>query len=301
MPKVTVIMPAYNAEAYIGDALRSVAAQTMQDLEVVVVDDGSTDGTVEAARAFADSFELAVLEQKNRGPSAARNLAIRSARGRYCAFLDADDIMLPELLAEQSAVLDADADVGLVFTDIVTFDDGGTIKEAYWRLADTRNPFARLVEDNFVTTSAVMAPTERLIAAGLFPEDRRVAEDYELWLELAVRWKMSVIPRSLVRYRYASGSLSSNRLYSARCALEVIEEFWRRHPDLRRSEPSLYRRSIARHTRNMGVAALAENRRCAAFRYLVKAVCGDPGRVTTWKALAKVLLPVHHGAVRKSS
>jgi glycosyltransferase involved in cell wall biosynthesis len=297
-------MPAFNAERYIDEALASVCAQTLEDIEVIVVDDGSKDSTIARARAFTSKLDLMVLQQPNGGPSAARNVGIRRARGRYCAFLDADDVMLPELLVAQAAVLDADADVGLVCTDIVTFDDSGTLKDLYWNLAATRDPFDRLLLENFVTTSAVMSPTTRLLEAGLFPEHRRVAEDYELWLKLAKRWKIAMIERPLVRYRYASGSLSADRLFSALCALEVIEEFWRDAPELRRMKPRTYRRSLSRHTANAGVAALREGKRATALRYLARALRNDPAAIGAWKGLAKSLLPARrssHSALLKAT
>lgn len=127
MPAVTIVIPAFNAEAYIAEALESVRAQTLREVEVIVVDDGSTDGTLLEVERFAGVIDLIVMRQANAGPAAARNAAIRRARGRYCAFLDADDVMLPERLAMQVELLVADAEMGLVHTDLMTFDAGGTI------------------------------------------------------------------------------------------------------------------------------------------------------------------------------
>src|SRR2546427_5553976 len=164
MTVVSVVMPAFNAERYIGEALGSIRGQTLPDVEVILIDDGSTDGTLREAERFADSLDLTIVRQANAGPSAARNAGIRKARGRYCAFLDADDVMLPELLAAQSALLDADPGVGLVLTDVMTFDADGTIRSNHWNLAATHDGSVldRLLLENFVTTSAVMAPTKCL-------------------------------------------------------------------------------------------------------------------------------------------
>lgn len=300
MPAVSVIIPAFNSARYIGDALASIEDQTLRDIEVILVDDGSSDGTIQEAQRYAASLDLTILQQGNRGPSAARNAGIRRARGRYCALLDADDLMLPELLATGCALLDANPGVGLVVTDIITFDDKGTIHEGHWKLSGTQDVLERLLIENFITTSAVMAPTRCLIEAGLFPEHRRVAEDYELWLNLAARWEVVLVDRPLVRYRYTPGSLSSNKLYSARCALDVIESFWRHHPQHRRTHPQICRRSLARHTRNAGAAALAEGARITALRYLLTAMRCEPGAPETWKELLKALLPSrrhHRGAL----
>jgi glycosyltransferase involved in cell wall biosynthesis len=291
MPAVTVVIPAFNAEPYIGDALASVRDQTLTDLEVILVDDGSTDGTIAEAKRSAGSLDLTIVCQKNAGPSAARNAGIRRARGRHCAFLDADDTMLPELLAAQAELLDADPEVGLVLTDVMTFDERGTIHASRWSLSDpvAGSVLDRLLLDNFITTSAVMAPTKYLCEAGLFPEDRRVAEDYELWLRLASRWKVALIDRPLVRYRYSSGSLSSDRLFSARCALEVIEAFWREHPDYLAAHPEVASRSLGGHLANAGSAAAAQGKTGPALGYLVRSLRHDPLAAVTWKRLAKAL------------
>jgi glycosyltransferase involved in cell wall biosynthesis len=292
MPTVSVVMPAFNAARYIGEALGSIRDQTLRDVEVILVDDGSSDDTLREARRFASSLDLIIVQQQNQGPSTARNNGIRRARGRYCAFLDADDVMLPELLATQAALLDADRDLGLVLTDVATFDEKGTIRAAHWNLAGLAGAgvLERLLLENFVTTSAVMAPTTRLIEAGLFSPDRRVGEDYELWLRLAVRWKVACLDRSLVRYRYAEGSLSSDKLYSARCALDVITTFWREHPDYLQNHADLRHRSLARHLRNAGAAAAVQRQRVRGLAYLFRALWHEPLASATWKSVVKTLV-----------
>jgi glycosyltransferase involved in cell wall biosynthesis len=293
MPKVTVVMPAFNAARYIGQALASIHAQTLKDVEVIVVDDGSTDETIKEAERFGRLLDLTIIRQTNAGPSAARNLGIRRAGGPYCALLDADDIMLPELLAAQAEVLDADRSVGLVVTDVTTFNGDGIVHEQRWNLQETDDGaiLERLLFENFVTTSAVMAPADRLKEAGLFNIERRVAEDYELWLRLAARWKVAVINRPLVRYRYSPGSLSDDRLYSSECALEVVEQFLREHPAYLRDRPGVRRRAIARHMTNAAAAALAQGRRRTALAYLLRSVYRDRAARKSWKYLAKTLLP----------
>jgi hypothetical protein len=134
-----------------------------------------------------------------------------------------------------------------------------------------------------------MAPTSRLIEAGLFSEDRRVAEDYELWLRMAVRWRLGLVRAALVRYRYTGGSLSADRLFSAECALEVVEMFWREHPDCFAHDPHVRRRSLAKHLTNAGSAAAAQGKRGTAFAYLQRALRHDPLAAATWKCVAKTV------------
>jgi glycosyltransferase involved in cell wall biosynthesis len=292
MPAVTVVIPAFNAARHIAEALESVRDQTLRDVEVIVVDDGSTDGTRQEVARFARDLDLLVLTQANAGPAAARNAGIRRARGRYCAFLDADDVMLPERLSAQTALLDAETNLGLVHTDLSTFDEHGIIHRTRRSFSDPcgGQVLDRLLLDNFITTSTVMAPKARLIEAGLFGEHRRVSEDFELWLRMAARWRVGFIDRPLVKYRRRAGSLSDDKVATARCAMDVVETFWREHPQHRRSQPRVYRDSIARHLAAAGVAALARGHRRTAVAYLMRSLLQDPSKRRSWRALAKALV-----------
>jgi len=148
----------------------------------------------------------------------------------------------------------------------------------------------RLLLDNFITTSTVMAPKARLIEAGLFSERRRVSEDFELWLRMAARWKIGFIDRPLGRYRRRPGGLSADKFATARCALDVVETFWREHPQRRMATPQVYRRSIAQHLATAGAAALAKDDRGSALSYTIRSLRLDPLNRRSWKSLAKALV-----------
>jgi GT2 family glycosyltransferase len=293
MPKVTVVIAAFNAGKYIGEALASVQAQTLEDVEVIVVDDGSTDDTIRQAERFAPFLDLTIIRQANAGPSAARNLGIRRARAPYCALLDADDIMLPGLLAAQCAVLDADPTIGLVVSDVSTFDEHGVVHDRRWDLRERSQEAIRerLLLENFITTSAVMAPTERLLQVGLFNVQRRIAEDYEVWLRLAARWDVGLINQPLVRYRYSPGSLSDNRVFSSQCALEVVELFLKDHPRYLNGASAVRRRALAKHMANVASAAQAAGRVGTSLTYLIRSMSRDPWVRSSWKMLVKTALP----------
>lgn len=292
MPKVSVIIPSYNAEAYIEEALASVRAQTLPDVEVVLVDDGSRDRTVQVAQRFLGAMDLRILEQANAGPAAARNFGIRSARADYCAFLDSDDLMVPERLAAQVQVLDADEEISLVHTDLQTFNEGGVVHATRRAFSDPcgGRVLDRLLLDNFITTSTVMARKSRLLEAGLFNVGRRVSEDYELWLKMSQRWPIAYLEQALTRYRYSPGSLSHNKFVTGRSALEVVEEFWSRNPDYARTAAHQRRRSLARHLAFTGTSASKEGKRGAALAYLLRSLANEPGNAETWKNLAKALV-----------
>jgi glycosyltransferase involved in cell wall biosynthesis len=295
MPRVSVVIPTHNAERYLAQTLESVCQQTFTDFEVVLVDDGSQDGTLREAQRFAVALDLHVISQANAGPGAARNTGIRAARGEYCAFLDADDLMLTERLAEQVAQLDEWPQLGLSHTDLMTFDDTGIIHR-------TRRAFSnpcggqildRLLVDNFITTSTVMAPTERLIEAGMFNARRRISEDFDLWLIMAERWPVGYIQHPLVQYRCRPGSSSADKLLTGMAALDVIESFWGNHTEYREHHRGLWRRSLEGHLSIVGTAALQRRHFADASRYLLRSLGYEPTNTATWKQLARMaLLPL---------
>jgi glycosyltransferase involved in cell wall biosynthesis len=289
---ISVVIPAYNAERHIGEALASIRDQDRRDVEVIIVDDGSTDDTLLVAEQFASGLDLVIVRQANAGPAAARNAGIRRARGQYCAFLDADDRMLPGRLSSQVELLGANPELGLVHTDLMTFDDTGIIHRSRRVFSDPCGGMVlhRLLLDNFITTSTVMAPTARLLEVGLFGEGRRVSEDFELWLRMAARWPVGYIDRPLVEYRRRPGSLSDDKLATALCGLDVVEAFWREHPQHRRRHPRVYGISVAEHLTTAGSAALARGYRGRALGYLSRALRFDPWKRRSWKTLAKALL-----------
>jgi glycosyltransferase involved in cell wall biosynthesis len=295
MPRVSVVIPTHNAEQYLAQTLESVCQQTFTDFEVVLVDDGSQDGTLREAQRFAVALDLHVISQANAGPGAARNTGIRAARGQYCAFLDADDLMLTERLAEQVAQLDEWPQLCLSHTDLMTFDNTGIIHR-------TRRAFSnpcggqildRLLVDNFITTSTVMARTERLIEAGMFNTRRRISEDFDLWLIMAERWPVGYIQHPLVQYRCRPGSLSDDKLLTGLAALDVIESFWGNHTEYRENHRGVWRRSLAGHLSIVGTAALHRRHFADASRYLLRSLGYEPANPATWKQLARMaLLPL---------
>ena len=201
--------------------------------------------------------------------------------------------MLPDRLAAQAGCLDREPDLGLVYSDVMVFDDQGIVHRTRRTFSDPCGGMVldRLLLDNFITTSTVMAPRSRLIEAGLFGEGRRVSEDFELWLRMAARWQIGLIDRPLVQYRRRPGSLSSDKLATARCALDVVESFWREHPHHRARWPHIYRRSMAAHLTVAGAEAVARGNRRTGLRYLTRALCRDPWKRRAWTSLAKAVLP----------
>ena len=233
-PRFTIVIPAFNAARTIGSSIRSVLQQTEQDFEIVVVDDGSTDDTVECARSFATDPRVRVISQHNKGPSAARNAGVAAARGLYASMLDADDLWLPEYLEVMGGALDANPDAPFAYTDAWVLDDGtGRIRRAsamfYQRpprtLPDARAFFLLLLERNFVYTS-VTVRRSILDEVGSFDEDLPTGEDWDLWLRIVGRGIRPVRPPGLLAiHRNHPSSLVNDTQKMTRNICEVYRRF----------------------------------------------------------------------------
>ena len=207
MPTVTVVIPAYNAERYLGETLDSVLAQTYRDFEVVVVDDGSTDRTREIVASYGEPVRC--IAQANAGPSAARNHGVREARGEFVAFVDSDDLWLPGKLAEQMPLFDAEGRVGLVYCKGERMDpDGNPIPTTVAR-KPTGRVFVDFVRRNHCPTSGVVVRRECFERCGYFPEHMVWAEDWHLWLRIARHYEFEASQRQLVRHRIHGSALSA--------------------------------------------------------------------------------------------
>lgn len=215
--KVSIIIPAYNAADYIREAVDSALAQTYPDVEVVVVDDGSTDNTKHVLEPYISARKIKYVYEANKGLAGARDTGVKSAQGAYIAFLDADDLFLPEKVAEQVKVLEAHPDFGVCYSDLLHFTDSpsGVPEERKFYHHRYKYPsgdvFGSLLRRQFINPLAVMARSEVFEKYGYFDENLRRSEDWDLWL----RWsragvKFYYLDKPLAHYRMRGvGNLSS--------------------------------------------------------------------------------------------
>ena len=227
MPTVSVITPAYNVAPYLGDAIESVLAQTFGDLELIVVDDGSSDVTFQIASDYARiDRRIRVLQHENLGISSARNSALRVASGSFLAILDSDDMWLPTYLERQLAILMNDP-----HCDIVTGNAwflGGTLDGQPARPNPDRRvepTLLRMLEDE--TAVFIMSVFRRRVyeVIGGFDESLRTNEDYDFWIRAAVagfRFRRNDQP--LGRYRRRDDSLSAGELRMLRGIISVLRK-----------------------------------------------------------------------------
>jgi glycosyltransferase involved in cell wall biosynthesis len=233
-PLVSVVIPAYNASEYIAEALDSVMAQTFKNYEVIVVNDGSPD-TEQLERALEPYKDRIIyIKQKNRGPSGARNTAIRAARGEYIAMLDSDDAWLPAYLAEQVRILSDNPDLDMIYADAWLSGDADLPHRTFMEGAPSRGPvsFESLLRyDSSIITSGAVAKRQTLIDAGLFDEAFIRCEDFDLWIRVAHRGgKISYQKQILAKHRAHAASLAADTVKMVESQIEVLKKAQRTLP-----------------------------------------------------------------------
>ena len=195
--RVSVIIPTYNRAALVTEAVASVLAQTYRDFELLVVDDGSTDGTLVALAPLGDEIKVLRREER-RGVSAARNLGAKAAAGEWLAFLDSDDLWLPDKLARQVEYLKAHPDLVICQTGETWIRNGVRVNPPESCRKVAGNIFLPSLQRCLVSPSAVMLHRRLFEEMGGFDESLPAAEDYDLWLRIASRHPVGLIPLPLV-------------------------------------------------------------------------------------------------------
>jgi glycosyltransferase involved in cell wall biosynthesis len=237
---VSVVIPAWNAAATIGETLDSVRAQTHQRLDIVVVDDGSTDRTLEIVRAHAaQDGRVRLLQQANAGVAAARNAGVAGALGEWIAPVDADDLWRPDKIERQLGALQRGGErVGLVYTWSMLIDEHSRILGRGPSGTAEGDAVRALCRSNIVGngSSALMRRSAMQQAGGydatLRQRRAQGCEDHKLYLAIAERWQFAVVPEYLTGYRQGSASMSSDVLQMWRSWQIVEAEVRQRHPQL---------------------------------------------------------------------
>ena len=240
LPLVSVIIPAYNAEAFIEKTLNSVLSQTYQNLEVLVVDDGSHDRTPEMIKSIAQQDQRVImLHQKNAGVAAARNLGIEKSQGEFIAPIDADDIWYPENIEKQvQCFLESEPSVGLVYSWSVDIDQDD-VPTGIFRAAKIEGEvYITLVCHNFIgNASASMIRRDCFEQVGgynsqLKEQAAQGCEDWDLYLRVAEVCQFRVVPDFLIGYRKITNSMSRDSTQMAKSHHLVMQAVRQRHPEI---------------------------------------------------------------------
>lgn len=303
-PAVSVVIAAYNEEQYIAEAVESVLAQTFRDFEVIVVDDGSTDRTPEIVRAYAQEqhaqeqhVRVRYLHQPNSGQPAARNRGIRAARGRYVAFLDADDLWLPAKLERQMQLLRSSPERAWVYCDAYRFESAtGHIRRVASQGSglcegDVLRP---LLLGNFIVSLTPVVRRGVFEDVGYFEEAPFVrgggGEDWDMWLRIAGRYPVGVVRAPLGKSRLAPQSMTGTMDldHALRGRLKVVRRALRAHPQ---QAGGVSARALSNVYARFGRRALSREERAQARRLFGRALQHDPTNLLAWRYGLAALLP----------
>ena len=286
-PLVSVIMPAFNGEAFIAEAIDSALAQDYPHLEVIVIDDGSTDGTCDIVRSYGDRVRL--LEQKNQGAAAARNLGIEQARGHYIAFLDADDYWWKGKLSLQIEGM-RQSGLKMAYSQFIVWHPDGQghfpIASAQFDMPQphpdqssarilTGWTYAELLLDCIVWTSTVIVEKAEVLKAGMFDVSLKKGQDYDLWLKLSRQLQMLGTPQATALYRTNGASITyriSDECYEYRVLSGALNRWGEIAPDQSRPAPGLVQARLRTMLFNHGLAHHQRGKPEVAVASLARAI-----------------------------
>ncbi len=229
-PLVSVVTASYNMGHYVTEAVDSVLAQDYRAVEVIVVDDGSTDDTQAVLARYADDPRVTVIHQENQGQTVAKNRGLAAARGQLIGFCDADNRWLPGKLARQVPILLARPEIGVVYGDLQLIDGEGNPLPPPGTRRHSGRITGKLLIDNFVTFNTTLLRKETVQAMHGFDESLRMAIDYDLWLRISLKHEFLYLPEPLVAYRIWGGQMSHRTGERMDNFFRLLEKFLRENP-----------------------------------------------------------------------
>ena len=275
MPKVSVVIPAYNCASFLPETLASIFAQTYSDLEIILVDDGSTDDTPSVIAPYLS--RITYIRQQNKGLPAARNTGIRAAQGEFVALLDADDSWLAEKIAQQMPRF-SDPEVGIAYSDFSVRYADGRFQSSYLvnrPLASEGNVVERYIQSRFLFPSTMIFRRECLEEFGYFDEEMLACEDIELFTRICSRWKVALVNSPLtIRYE-GSHNITSNSDKINRYTILALRKVLLKEPGLPHSTRKVIHEELGRQYWWRGWAEFQAGDRVQARRSLMSATRCD--------------------------
>jgi glycosyltransferase involved in cell wall biosynthesis len=294
MPKVGVVIPVYNGERFLREALDSVFVQTFQDFEVICVDDGSTDGSLEMIRSYGS--RVTVISQTNAGGCAARNAGVRRSTAPYIAFLDQDDRWYPRKLEQQIRVLDAEPDVVLVLCNSDRMDAEGRMLQLGATLAERAtlrdSPLGLLMETDQLLSSAILVRRDAFERAGMYDSELRGFEDFDLCARLKRQGRFVFLNESGMCYRVHAGGFG--QVTGGPIIVRSRERFLLKMKDLHVDDPAkkeLIRVMLAECYSDWGMNEVRVGNRGEGRRKLIRSLRHNPLKFRTYSRLLRSFLP----------
>jgi GT2 family glycosyltransferase len=230
MPLVSVIIPAYNAERTLLATVDSVQNQTLDNIEIIIINDGSTDRTGKTIEKLNDP-RIKAFSCENGGVSVARNRGIAHTTGEFIAFIDADDLWTPDKLERQLAALKAHPEAAVAYSWTQTIDERGHWLHRYHSVFVEGDVYTEILVNNFVSNgSNVLVRREAILSVGGFDSTLKLCEDWDFYIRLAAKYHFVVVPDWQILYRQSSTSLSSKVEAMETAALAVISKAYKSAP-----------------------------------------------------------------------
>lgn len=283
---VSVIVPSYNMAGFLPQAVQSALAQSYTNLEVLIVDDGSTDNTSEVVRLWEGDARVRVHRQVNGGLSNARNQGIAHTRGPFIALLDADDTWVPDKLSRQMELFAGRPEVGVVYSGYQRMDREGR------PLPTEPTPMHRgwvsgaLLIENFVPAASAVVRRECFERCGGFDETLRTGEDYDMWLRLSAHYPFDFIAEPAIRYRIWGGQMSTDYRARYETGIRTMQRFLDNNPGV--VDGAVVGRAWAHTYTGRGNVTLWRGRnRLGALRDYLRALSFRPGYWPAWRAILR--------------
>lgn len=288
-PLVSVVIATYNMGLYLSDAVASVLGQTWDNLEIIVVDDGSTDDTAKRMQAFAGDPRVRYIPTENQGQPKAKNRGLKEAKGDFIAFCDADDLWSRQKLTVQLKQFD-NPKVGVVYSEVSYIDqEGDTVQKAVPYERHSGRVTNELVIKNFIPFGTAVIRRACLEKNGYFDENLPMGIDWDLWLRFSVDWEFQYVPDVTYIYRIWPGQMSNNYRGRYDNAFRILRKFIESHP--KAIPDSLESRAWADMyiSRGMSIAA-AEKSFMEPFRDVLRGIFHDCFYRQGWRSLVKLML-----------
>ncbi|MEH2390190.1 MAG: glycosyltransferase [Nostoc sp.] len=297
---ISVIIPAYNSEKTIKETIESVLNQTFANFELIIINDGSQDSTVDVITQIQDS-RIRLFSYPNAGGNVSRNRGLHLAVGEFVSFLDADDLWTPDKLQSQFKALQEDVTAKVAYSWADYINPNGKFLLSGKRINVNGNVYENLLVNNFLENgSNPLICRKALITLGGFNESLSAAQDWDMWLRLASKFDFICVPSVQILYRISANSLSSNLVRQEKACLQVLKIAYKVRPSLRDAT-----RTTLNHSWNISLANLYKYLTCKALqepfnqqkaltaaRFLWKYFLNDPSRLQNINFTLKLLLKI---------
>jgi len=295
-PLVSVVIPVFNGAPFVAKAVTSVRAQTVKDVEIIVVDDGSTDGTQAVLADLQQTMGITWFQQDHGGPARSRNRGIAAARGEFVALLDCDDVWLPEKLEAQLAIMRARPEVGLVHSDYEVVDDNGSVLERVKARQSTEPLVRAFVGGHAALPSTLLVRREVLEKVGALNPELYGSEDSDLTIRLYIATKFDCVDRVLVRKLQRGHGYRDMAFDEATHREKVLSSRERFLAGLERMEPLTRERHAAldyewaNYFLARGFLAGRRGQRTEARRFYARAIRKAPFRLRGYSRWIRALI-----------